>query len=168
MMQNPRIFYCRYSFILKSGIACDIINKMLILSKCNLYNLLQLTQKYKKGLLFMVLTKEQQALLDGEKGETMAKVMKTLVMYGEAFGAERMVPVTSKYGHTVISFGIGVSRYMSCMILFLKPVLSVSSHFRQTRDRLIKTCRHHFCRTLYLSLCTVSKRGMSHSSNTSD
>ena len=26
----------------------------------------------------MVLTKEQQALLDGEKGETMAKVMKTL------------------------------------------------------------------------------------------
>lgn len=49
----------------------------------------------------MVLTKEQQALLDGEKGETMAKVMKTLVMYGEAFGAERMVPVTSKYGHTL-------------------------------------------------------------------
>lgn len=158
MMHNPRIFYRRYSFILKSGIACDIINKMLMLSKCNLYNLLQLTQKYKKGLLFMVLTKEQQALLDGEKGETMAKVMKTLVMYGEAFGAERMVPVTSKYGHTVISFGIGV----------MKPVLSVSSYFRPTRDRLIKTCRHHFCRTLYLSLCTVSKRGMSHSSNTSD
>ena len=58
----------------------------------------------------MVLTKEQQALLDGEKGETMARVMKTLVMYGEAFGAERMVPVTSKYGHTVISFGIGVMK----------------------------------------------------------
>ena len=163
-MQNPRIFYRRYSFILKSGIACDIINKILMLSKCNLYNLLQLTQKYKKGLLFMVLTKEQQALLDGEKGETMAKVMKTLVMYGEAFGAERMVPVTSKYGHTVISFGIGVMK----PIYELKPVLSVSSHFRPTRDRLIKTCRHHFCRTLYLSLCTVSKRGMSHSSNTSD
>ena len=35
----------------------------------------------------MILTKEQQAILDGEKGETMAKVMKTLVMYGDAFGA---------------------------------------------------------------------------------
>lgn len=46
--------------------------------------------------------------MDGAKGETMAKVMKTLVMYGEAFNAEKMVPVTSKYGHTVISFGIGV------------------------------------------------------------
>ena len=30
----------------------------------------------------MILTKEQQAILDGERGETMAKVMKTMVMYG--------------------------------------------------------------------------------------
>ncbi len=58
----------------------------------------------------MILTNEQQALLDGAQGETMAKVVKTLVMYGEAFGAERMVPITSKYGHTVISFGIGVMK----------------------------------------------------------
>ena len=54
----------------------------------------------------MKLTPEQQAMLNGEKGETMAKVVKTLVMYGDAFGAERMVPVTGKYGHTVISFGL--------------------------------------------------------------
>ena len=54
----------------------------------------------------MKLTPEQQAMLNGEKGESMAKVVKTLVMYGDAFGAERMVPVTSKYGHTVISFGL--------------------------------------------------------------
>ena len=56
----------------------------------------------------MQLTAEQQALLDGAKGEVMAKVVKTLVMYGETFGAERMVPVTSQYGHTVISFGLKV------------------------------------------------------------
>ena len=37
----------------------------------------------------MLLTKEQQAILDGEKGETLAKVMKTLVLYGEAFQAEK-------------------------------------------------------------------------------
>ena len=58
----------------------------------------------------MILTALQQQMLDGAQGETMAKVMKTLIMYGEAFGAERMVPVTSKYGHTVISFGIGVMK----------------------------------------------------------
>jgi hypothetical protein len=56
----------------------------------------------------MILTPEQQALLDGARGETMAKVVKTLVMYGEAFDAGRMVPVTSAYGHTVISFGLKV------------------------------------------------------------
>ncbi len=58
----------------------------------------------------MKLTPEQQALLNGEKGEVMAKVVKTLVMYGETFGAERMVPVTSEYGHTVISFGLKVMK----------------------------------------------------------
>ena len=56
----------------------------------------------------MILTKEQQAILDGEKGETLAKVMKTLVMYGEAFEAEKLVPVTSKYNHLVTSFGLKV------------------------------------------------------------
>jgi len=56
----------------------------------------------------MILTKEQQAILDGEKGETLAKVMKTLVMYGEAFEAEKMVPITSKHNHLVTSFGLKV------------------------------------------------------------
>ena len=54
----------------------------------------------------MLLTQEQQAILDGAKGETMAKVMKTQVMFGEAFGAEKMVPVTSEYNHLVTSFGL--------------------------------------------------------------
>ena len=54
----------------------------------------------------MYLTDEQQAILDGAKGETMAKVMKTLVMYGDAFGADKMVPVTSQYNHLVTSFGL--------------------------------------------------------------
>lgn len=56
----------------------------------------------------MKLTEEQQNILNGSQGDTMAKVMKTLVMYGEAFGAEEMVPVTSRYNHLVTSFGLGV------------------------------------------------------------
>ena len=54
----------------------------------------------------MILTPEQQAILYGSKGEVMAKVMKTLVMYGDTFGADKMVPVTSKYNHLVTSFGL--------------------------------------------------------------
>ena len=58
----------------------------------------------------MHLTDEQQALLDGSRGETMAMVMETLVAYGDTFRAERMVPITGKYGHTVISFGLGIMK----------------------------------------------------------
>ena len=58
----------------------------------------------------MQLTPQQQSVLDGAQGEVMAKIMKTLVMYGETFGAEKMVPVTSEYGHTVISYGIGAMK----------------------------------------------------------
>ena len=54
----------------------------------------------------MFLTDEQQAILNGSQGETMAKVWKTLVMYGDTFGADKMVPVTSTYNHLVTSFGL--------------------------------------------------------------
>ena len=47
----------------------------------------------------MELTKEQSAILNGEKGETLAKVMQSVVRYGELFGATKLVPVTSKYNH---------------------------------------------------------------------
>jgi len=56
----------------------------------------------------MQLTAEQKSMLDGEQGEVMAKIMKTLVMYGEAFGAEQMLPVTGKNGHIVTSFGLSM------------------------------------------------------------
>ena len=56
----------------------------------------------------MKLTKTQQEMLDGRQGEVMAKVVKTLVMYGEAFHAEKMVEVSSDYNHLVTSFGLGV------------------------------------------------------------
>ncbi|MBP3323618.1 MAG: DUF521 domain-containing protein [Clostridia bacterium] len=56
----------------------------------------------------MILTEKQQAILNGAEGETMAKVMKTLVMYGDAFEAEKLVPITSKYNHLVTSFGLKV------------------------------------------------------------
>lgn len=54
----------------------------------------------------MKLTEEQSAILGGSRGETMAKVMETLVRYGELFGADEMVAVTSKYNHLVTSFGL--------------------------------------------------------------
>ena len=54
----------------------------------------------------MILTQEQQAILDGARGEVLAKVMQTVIRYGELFGAQRLVPVTSKHNHLVTSFGL--------------------------------------------------------------
>lgn len=55
----------------------------------------------------MKLTKEEQEILNGAQGETKAKILKTLVEFGNVFGAEKLVPVTHD-GHLVTSFGIGL------------------------------------------------------------
>lgn len=62
----------------------------------------------------MKLTKEEQEILAGKQGETKAKILKTLVEFGDVFGAEELVPVTTN-GHLVTSFGIGL----------LKPVYRI-------------------------------------------
>ena len=54
----------------------------------------------------MQLTQEQQQILEGSRGQTMAKAMQTLVRYGELYNADAMIPVTGKYNHLVTSFGL--------------------------------------------------------------
>jgi len=52
----------------------------------------------------MDLTDEQAAIRAGEAGPALAKCMETMVRYGEAFGARRLVPITS--AHLTGSFKI--------------------------------------------------------------
>ncbi len=64
----------------------------------------------------------------------MAKVVKTLVMYGECFGAERMVPVTGANGHLVTSFGLSMlGPVYDLMDELLKTAPRPVSHSRSTR-----------------------------------
>jgi len=53
----------------------------------------------------MKLEPEQESQLKGERGRVMAKAMETVISYGEAFGAKRLVPIKS--GHLAGTFGIG-------------------------------------------------------------
>ncbi len=53
----------------------------------------------------MILNEELEAVRRGEQGDAMAKVLNTLIMYGEAFGAQRMVKITGEMGHAVIGTG---------------------------------------------------------------
>lgn len=55
----------------------------------------------------MKLTQEEQDILNGKEGDTKAKILQTLVEFGDLFGADKLVPVTTS-GHLVTSFGIGL------------------------------------------------------------
>lgn len=64
----------------------------------------------------MELNDEQKAILSGEKGEVMQQVMETMVLFGDMFGAKRLIPVTHKDTHLVTSFGLGLLKPLySCM-----------------------------------------------------
>ncbi len=55
----------------------------------------------------MKLTQEEKDILAGKQGETMAKILKTVVDFGDVFGASKLVPITHA-SHFVTSFGIGL------------------------------------------------------------
>lgn len=63
----------------------------------------------------MHLTDEQMAILKGDQGATKAKIMETIVRYGDIFNADKLVKVTHGEGHLVTSFGLSL----------LKPVYRV-------------------------------------------
>ena len=107
----------------------------------------------------MILTTEQQAILNGSKGETMAKVMKTLVMYGETFGAERLVPVTSDYNHLVTSFGLKVmSPVYDLMDKLLEAGVSSSQKFSVDPRPLDKNVPANFLQNLVFNKFMYTKQ----------
>ena len=63
----------------------------------------------------MKLTPEQIDILEGKQGSVKAKVMETIVRYGDMFEATELVPVTHGEGHLVTSFGLSL----------LKPVYRI-------------------------------------------
>jgi len=54
----------------------------------------------------MNLTDEQNEIRNGSKGEIQRKIMETLIRYGELFGADSMIAITSEHNHLVTSIGI--------------------------------------------------------------
>ncbi len=56
----------------------------------------------------MKLEPEQESILKGESGQALARAMKTLVAYGQAFNASRLIPIKS--GHLAGAFGVRLYR----------------------------------------------------------
>ena len=53
----------------------------------------------------MKLTEEEKEILEGKKGAVLQKVMKSLVLYGEALDAEKLVDIEWP-GHFSIPFAV--------------------------------------------------------------
>lgn len=78
----------------------------------------------------MNLTDEQRKTLNGSQGEIMAKVMETMMRYGELFGADSMVEITGKYNHLVTSFGLkGIAAVYELMDKLIEAGISSSQKF---------------------------------------
>ena len=108
----------------------------------------------------MILTKEQQAILNGEKGETLAKVMKTIVMYGDAFEAEKLVPITSKYNHLVTSFGLKVmGPVYDLMQQLLDAGISSEQKFSVDPRPLDKNVPANFLQKIIFNKAMYAKQG---------
>ena len=69
----------------------------------------------------MKLTQEQLDTLNGKQGPVMAKIMETVIMFGDIFDAPRLVKVTHDDGHLVTSFGIKL----------LKPLFSTMEQINE-------------------------------------
>lgn len=113
----------------------------------------------------MHLTQEQQDILDGKKGEVLAKVMKTLVMYGSLFGAESMEKVTGTYNHLVTSVGVTALKPVYDLIETLIDAGAVSSKkFTADPRPMDDNMPVRFCRTSYSkSLCSQDRKATKNS-----
>ena len=64
----------------------------------------------------MSLTPEQLDILHGKRGESKAKIMESIVRFGDIFDAPRLVKVTHSEGHLVTSFGISMLKPLFAMM----------------------------------------------------
>ena len=75
------------------------------------------------------LTQEERDILHGKQGSTMHKVMQTVVLYGEALGAERLVSIEGN-GHFVIAYAIpGIAPSMEMLDELAAAGLETKSPF---------------------------------------
>jgi predicted aconitase len=77
----------------------------------------------------MNLTSDEQEILEGKKGEVLAKAMKSIVVYGETFGADHLVDIYGEQ-HFVTSFGANtIKPYFAMMKELLDAGLKTHDPF---------------------------------------
>ena len=86
-----------------------------------------------QSLLFeaqkILYSQEEKNILHGSQGEKMQKILATVVLYGEALGAEKLVDING-YGHFVITYAIpGIAPSMEMLVDFAASGLKAKYPF---------------------------------------
>lgn len=68
----------------------------------------------------MYLTKDEEKILDGEKGEVYRKALQTIVKVGEVLGADRLIDIAHAHVSGVSYYNIGEAGYKFIEHLYLK------------------------------------------------
>ncbi|MCG0275850.1 MAG: aconitase X catalytic domain-containing protein [Thermosediminibacteraceae bacterium] len=77
----------------------------------------------------MILSDEEKEILDGKRGEVMRKVLESVVLYGEAFEAKRLLPIDGPV-HLVTSFALtGIETVHKIMDELISAGLKTKEHF---------------------------------------
>ncbi|MCE1253320.1 MAG: aconitase X catalytic domain-containing protein, partial [Anaerolineae bacterium] len=77
----------------------------------------------------MLLTPQEKSILDGKQGEVLAKAMQSIVVYGETFGATRLVDIEGNQ-HFVTSFGANtIKPYFAMMEELIQAGLKTKEPF---------------------------------------
>lgn len=75
------------------------------------------------------LTREEKDVLQGKQGTTLQKIMKTVVLYGEAMGAEKLADIDGN-GHFVITYAIpGIAPSMEMLDELVESGLKTKTPF---------------------------------------
>jgi|GEM_PF-6414 len=77
----------------------------------------------------MLLTTEEQAILDGAKGETLQKVMQTVVTYGEAVNADRLVDIEGDGHFSITGSTPGLTAPLEMLLELIDAGLSTKYPF---------------------------------------
>ncbi|BEG99453.1 aconitase X [Bacteroides sedimenti] len=77
----------------------------------------------------MELTQEEKEILQGKQGEVMVKVLKPIVVYGEAFGAKRLLPIKNPI-HVVTGMSMtGLNAYYDMLDMLIHGGLKTKEPF---------------------------------------
>ncbi len=94
----------------------------------------------------MYLTKEEESILDGNKGEILSKLMRLIVKLGDSYGADKLINIVS--AHTVLNIGLSFVN-AAADVLHQIAEAGLTVKVRTTADPIIDMDYSEYLKSVY-------------------